>query len=120
MSVLETIFGNPRIKKLASYQARVPEINALESGLENLTKEEILAKSGVLKSRAIAGEEVSDLLPEAFALVREVSRRQLKERHYDVQIVGGQVLHDKNIAEMRTGEGKTLVATLSAYLNSLS
>ncbi|HEY4506276.1 MAG TPA: preprotein translocase subunit SecA [Candidatus Paceibacterota bacterium] len=120
MSVLETIFGNPRIKKLASYQARVPEINALESGLENLTKEEILAKSGVLKSRAIAGEEVSDLLPEAFALVREVSRRQLKERHYDVQIVGGQVLHDKNIAEMRTGEGKTLVATLPAYLNSLS
>src|SRR3990167_8500501 len=103
MSVLETIFGNPRIKKLASYQARVPEINVLEPGLESLTKEEILAKSAMLKGRAVAGEDINKLLPEAFALVREVSKRQLKERHYDVQLIGGQVLHDKNITEMKTG-----------------
>ena len=120
MSIVEAIFGNPRTKKLSIYEARVKDINGLEAALGPLSMSELRAKSDELRARARAGESTDVLLPEAFALVREVSRRTLLQRHYDVQLIGGQVLHDKNITEMKTGEGKTLVATLPAYLNALS
>lgn len=101
-------------------QGLVPRINALESAFQALSLEELRAKTDTFKASLAEGATLDSLLPEAFALVREASRRTLGERHYDVQLVGGYVLHKRGIAEMRTGEGKTLVATLPAYLNALT
>src|SRR5262249_6257737 len=113
------IFGSSNERRLKSFQARVPPINALEPQFEALTDEELRAKTQEFRERLAAGETLDDLLPEAFATVREAAKRTLGQRHFDVQLVGGMVLHSGKISEMKTGEGKTLVATLPAYLNAL-
>ncbi|HWQ70709.1 MAG TPA: preprotein translocase subunit SecA [Desulfitobacteriaceae bacterium] len=107
-------------REIKKYYKRVQLINSLEPGIQCLDDEQLRAKTGEFRNRLAEGETLDDLLPEAFAVVREAARRVLKQRHYDVQLIGGMVLHDGRIAEMRTGEGKTLVATLPSYLNALS
>lgn len=104
---------------LARYQARLSSINSFEADFEKLSSEELKLKTEELKARISKGEKLNDILPEAFALVRESSKRTLNKRHFDVQMIGGMALHDGNLAEMRTGEGKTLMATLPSYLNAL-
>ena len=96
----------------------VPLVNELEDSVRSLDDSGLRAKTDEFRSRLDDGESLDDLLPEAFAVVREAARRQLGQRHYDVQLIGGAVLHHGKIAEMKTGEGKTLVATLPAYLNA--
>jgi preprotein translocase subunit SecA len=118
--VLRAIFGSRNDRLLKHYNKTVARINALEPRIAGLSNAELAAKTPELKDRLAKGETVDELLPEAFAIVREASRRTLEMRHFDVQLVGGMVLHDGKIAEMRTGEGKTLVATLPAYLNALT
>ncbi len=120
MSLLTQIFGSRNQRLLKQYQKTVRDINALEPSIEKLSDAELQAKTPAFKQRIEAGEQLDDLLPEAFAVCREASRRVLKMRHFDVQLVGGMVLHFGKIAEMGTGEGKTLMATLPAYLNALS
>ncbi len=120
MAFLEKIFGSPSAKALKEIQPLVAKINALESGISGLSDEALRAKTDEFKSRLAAGESLDDILPEAFAVVREASKRTLNERHFDVQLIGGIILHQGGIAEMRTGEGKTLVATLPLYLNALT
>jgi preprotein translocase subunit SecA len=114
------IFGDPNARKLKKYQPIVVDINLLEEDIQKLSEQELIAKTGEFKQRLEKGEPLDDLLPEAFAVVREAGRRVLGMRHFDVQLLGGMVLHDGQIAEMKTGEGKTLVATLPAYLNALT
>src|ERR1700749_3461239 len=106
-------------RKFKAYQKRAEAINRYEPEMEALSDEEIREEADGLRERARNGVSLDDLLPEAFALTREASRRSTGQRHYDVQLIGGMVLHDGCIAEMRTGEGKTLVATLPCYLNAL-
>ena len=118
--VLRAIFGSRNDRLLKHYKKTVARINALESAIAQLSHVQLAAKTPELKDRFAKGETIEDLLPEAFAIVREASRRTLEMRHFDVQLVGGMVLNDGKIAEMRTGEGKTLVATLPAYLNALT
>ncbi|APV48447.1 preprotein translocase subunit SecA [Betaproteobacteria bacterium GR16-43] len=118
-NTLKAIFGSRNDRLLKTYQKRVLQINALEPAFEGLTDEQLQAKTPELRKRVEAGEKLDDLLPEAFATVREASKRVLGMRHFDVQLVGGMALHEGKIAEMRTGEGKTLVATLPSYLNAL-
>ena len=123
MAILKKIgnlFGNSDEKAVSKLQPIVEEINSWESHTESLSDPELKAKTDQFRSRLGDGENIDDLLPEAFAVVREAAKRALGQRHYDVQLIGGIVLHQGKIAEMRTGEGKTLVATLPAYLNSLS
>ncbi len=119
MSFLKKIFGDPNEKYLKSIKPLVSDVNNLEKELEGLTDEEIGEKSKDLQSRA-KQEPLDGLLPEAFALARESAKRTLSQRHYDVQILGGIILHQGRTAEMKTGEGKTLSATLPAYLNALT
>lgn len=107
-------------REVKKYQKRVQVINALEPEIQALSDEDLRGKTAEFKQRLENGESIDDLLPEAFAVVREASRRVIGQRHYDVQLIGGMVLHDGRIAEMRTGEGKTLVATLPSYLNALT
>jgi len=118
--VLKTIFGSRNDRLIKKYRKTVARINALEPQISALSDAELAAKTGEFKARYAAGETLDQLLPEAFAVVREAGKRVLKMRHFDVQLIGGMVLHDGKIAEMRTGEGKTLVATLPAYLNALT
>ncbi|HTN47950.1 MAG TPA: preprotein translocase subunit SecA [Burkholderiaceae bacterium] len=118
--VLTKIFGSRNDRLLKTYQRSVERINAFEPQISALSDEALRAKTDELKGRVAAGETLPALLPEAFAVVREAARRTLGMRHFDVQLVGGMVLNDGKIAEMRTGEGKTLVATLPAYLNALT
>ncbi|GGY03810.1 preprotein translocase subunit SecA [Massilia dura] len=120
MSLLTAIFGSRNQRLLKQYQKTVKAINALEPEYEKLSDAELQAKTPAFKARVAAGEALDDLLPEAFAVCREASKRVYKMRHFDVQLLGGMVLHYGKIAEMRTGEGKTLTATLPAYLNALS
>ncbi len=119
MSLLTKILGDPNEKTLKSIQPLVDKINGLESEFEKLSEEELKNKTNEFKERLAKGETLDDLLPEAFATVREASKRVTGMRHFDVQLIGGIVLHQGRIAEMRTGEGKTLVATLPTYLNAL-
>src|SRR3984885_1306514 len=119
-SIARAIFGSANDRSLKGYQRRVPAINALEDGMTALSDEALAAKTPEFRSRLADGATLDDLLPEAFAVVREASRRTLGQRHFDVQLVGGMVLHDGKISEMKTGEGKTLVATLPVYLNALA
>ena len=114
------IFGTSNDRALKGYQRRVPQINALEPAIQALSDEALQAKTAEFKNRIAEGATLDSLLPEAFAVVREASRRVLGMRHFDVQLIGGMVLHDGKIAEMKTGEGKTLVATLAVYLNALA
>jgi len=120
MSILNKILGSSNSRKLKKMNRTVAVINSLEESLESLTDEKLREKTGEFKQRIEEGVSLDDILPEAFAAVRESSKRTLGLRHFDVQMVGGMVLHQGNISEMRTGEGKTLVATLPAYLNGLS
>ncbi len=120
MSFLTKIFGSRNQRLLKQYQQTVRIINALEPAIEKLSDEQLQAKTPELKERLAKGAALDDILPEAFAVCREASKRVLKMRHFDVQLVGGMVLHYGKIAEMGTGEGKTLMATLPAYLNALS
>jgi preprotein translocase subunit SecA len=117
---LQKIFGSRNQRLVKQYQKTVLAINALEPQIEQLTDDELRAKTGEFRQRVASGEALDKLLPEAFAVCREASKRVLKMRHFDVQLIGGMVLHYGKIAEMRTGEGKTLVATLPVYLNTLS
>ena len=118
--LLTGIFGSRNERLLRQMQKNVAKITALEPGLKTLSDDELRGKTDEFKKRFAAGETLDALLPEAFAVVREASRRAIGLRHYDVQLIGGMVLHMGKIAEMRTGEGKTLVATLPVYLNALS
>lgn len=117
---LKNIFGDPNKKLLKKYEPIIAKVNALESAVSALSDEALRAKTTEFKDRISKGETLDALMPEAFAVVREASKRVLRQRHFDVQILGGSILHSGSIAEMRTGEGKTLVATLPAYLNGLS
>ena len=119
-SITKSLFGDPNERVLKKFHPVIEQINSLEQKIEALDKNEIVKLSNVLRERATAGEDLDELLPEAFALVREAAKRTLGQRHFDVQLMGGMALHKGQIAEMRTGEGKTLVATLAAYLNALS
>src|SRR6476646_1835895 len=119
-TLLKKIFGSRNDRLIKRSQHTVQAINALEPKIEALSDAELRAKTDEFKERLAKGETLDDLLPEAFAVVREAGRRTLNMRHFDVQLIGGMVLHYGKIAEMRTGEGKTLVATLPAYLNALN
>lgn len=118
--MFKTLIGDPNARKLKKYQPIVTEINLLEEDIQPLSDAELRGKTDEFRQRLEKGETLDDLLPEAFAVVREAARRVLGMRHFDVQLIGGMVLHDGQIAEMKTGEGKTLVSTLPAYLNALS
>lgn len=120
LNLLSKIFGDPNEKLLKKIQPLIDKVNELEKEFESLKDEHLAKKTAGFKERLAKGETLDDLLPEAFALVREAAKRTLGQRHYDVQLIGGVVLHQGKIAEMKTGEGKTLVATLPAYLNALS
>ena len=118
--VLRALFGSRNDRLLKKMRRSVDRINALESQLAALSDDELRAKTALYRQRHADGESLDSLLPEAFATVREAGKRALGMRHFDVQLIGGIVLHEGRIAEMRTGEGKTLVATLPAYLNALT
>jgi len=117
---LKSLFGSANERKIKPHWPTVAKINALEPRFQSLSDEELRGQTALFKERLAKGEDLDDLLPEAFAVVREAAKRTLGQRHFDVQLVGGMVLHGGNIAEMRTGEGKTLVATLATYLNALA
>jgi preprotein translocase subunit SecA len=120
LSIPTRLFGSRNERLLKQYAQAVASINALERVLAKLSDAELRGKTDELKKRYADGATLDDLLPEAFAVVREASKRTLRMRHFDVQLLGGMVLHNGKIAEMKTGEGKTLVATLPAYLNALT
>ncbi len=117
--ILAKILGSQNERDLKRIQPIVNQVNELEASVSKLDDAALKARTPEFKRRLDRGESLDDLLPEAFAVVRETSRRTLRMRHYDVQIIGGTVLHEGKIAEMKTGEGKTLVATLPVYLNAL-
>src|SRR5690349_14017875 len=118
-TILAKVVGTQNERELKRLRPLVAQVNALEPSTKALSDEQLRAKTAEFKQRVAAGETLDDLLPEAFAVVREAGRRVLNMRHFDVQLIGGSVLHKGKIAEMKTGEGKTLVATLPAYLNAL-
>ena len=119
-NLLKSIFGSRNDRLLKQYRQSVQAINSLETAMQQLSDEDLRGKTASFKQRLSQGESLDDLLPESFAVVREAGRRVLQMRHFDEQLIGGIVLHHGKIAEMRTGEGKTLMATLPAYLNALS
>ncbi|MCE5301154.1 MAG: preprotein translocase subunit SecA [Spirochaetia bacterium] len=120
LDLIKKIFGTRNEREMKKLASTVELINSMESDLEKLSDDELKAKTPELKARLAAGETLDDILPAAFAVVREASKRVMGMRHFDVQLMGGMVLHQGKIAEMKTGEGKTLVATLPAYLNALT
>ncbi|MGD9089150.1 MAG: preprotein translocase subunit SecA [Desulfobacterales bacterium] len=120
LNALTKVFGSKNERELKRIQPQIERINALEPAVQAMSDDELKAQTAKFKERIDRGEPLDDLLPEAFAAVREASLRTLKMRHFDVQLIGGIVLHEGKIAEMKTGEGKTLVATLPAYLNALT
>ncbi|MDX1402502.1 MAG: preprotein translocase subunit SecA, partial [Kiloniellales bacterium] len=114
------IFGSPNDRYIKNLRPLVEKVNGLESQFEALSDTDLKAKTDEFRKRFEAGESLDDLLPEAFATVREGAKRTLGQRHFDVQLMGGAVLHKGMISEMKTGEGKTLVATLATYLNAVT
>jgi preprotein translocase subunit SecA len=114
------LFGSSNERRMKNYMPRVAEINALEKELESLSDEALRARSEDFKKQLAEGKTLDDILVPAFATCREASKRTLGQRHFDVQLIGGMILHEGRIAEMKTGEGKTLVATLPVYLNALA
>ena len=118
-TLLSKVFGTKNEREIKRLLPMVERVNTMESQIASLSDIQLKEKTEEFKRRLDTGETLDDLLPEAFAVVREVSRRKLNMRHFDVQILGGIVLHEGRIAEMKTGEGKTLVATLPVYLNAL-
>src|SRR5690554_2787428 len=119
-SLFKRIFGSRNDRIIRASRKRVDQINALEPDYEKLSDDELKAKTAEFKERLVNGEKLDDLLVEAFAVAREASKRVFEMRPFDVQLVGGMILNEHRIAEMRTGEGKTLTATLPAYLNALT
>ena len=119
LNFLKNIFGSTNQRKVSALQPIVDQINALEHSLLTLSDSELKNKTLEFKQRLKNKETIDQIMPEAFAVVREASKRVIGQRHFDVQLMGGLVLHQGKIAEMKTGEGKTLVATLPVYLNSL-
>src|SRR5678809_1514693 len=117
--LLAKVIGTQNDREIKRLRPLVAEINALEPSIQQLTDEQLRAKTAEFKQRVAEGATIDDLLPEAFAVGREAGKRVLNMRHFDVQLIGGMVLNSGRIAEMKTGEGKTLVATLPAYLNAL-
>src|SRR5438045_835638 len=113
-------FGSANDRRVKGYQSRVDAINALEPEIAALSDEALKARTAEFRKELAEGKTLDDILVPAFATVREASKRTLGQRHFDVQLVGGMVLHEGDIAEMKTGEGKTLVATLAVYLNALA
>src|SRR5690606_29959138 len=120
VSLLKKLFGSRNDRLLKQFRKQVAQINALEPGMESLSDEELTAKTAEFRQRITDGASLDDILPEAFAVVREASKRVFGMRHFDVQMLGAIALHNGKIAEMRTGEGKTLMATLAVYLNALA
>ena len=118
--IIYKIFGTRNERLLKQYAKTVVQINSLEPKITALTDEHLKAKTQEFRDRFTNGETLEQLLPEVFAVCREASKRALNMRHFDVQLIGGMVLNDNKIAEMRTGEGKTLVASLPSYLNAIS
>src|SRR5271169_3534006 len=119
-AVARKLFGSSNERRIRTYRPRVDAINALEKELERLTDDELRARTEAFRKELAAGKEIDDILVPAFATVREAAKRTLGQRHFDVQLIGGMVQHEGKIAEMKTGEGKTLVATLPVYLNALA
>src|ERR1039458_5963845 len=119
-AVARKLFGSANERRIRSYQPRVAEINALEPELEALSDEALLARTDAFKKQVAEGASLDDILVPAFATVREAAKRTIGQRHCDVQLIGGMILHEGKISEMKTGEGKTLVATLAVYLNAVS
>src|ERR1044071_2003898 len=119
LNFLKKIVGDSNERAIKQIMPLVEEINSLEPEFKALSDQQIGEKTAEFTQRLEGGEELDDILPEAFATVREAARRTIGQRHYNVQLIGGIVLHRGEIAEMRTGEGKTLVATLAVYLNAL-
>ena len=117
--MLRKVFGTPNDRIIASLQGSVDAINAAEPALEQLSDDELRARTDWLRQRLADGESLDDILVDAFATVREAAKRTLEQRPFDVQLIGGMVQHQGKISEMKTGEGKTLVATLPVYLNAL-
>ncbi len=114
------IFGSSNERRIKGFRARVAAINALESEVAALSDTDLRARTEMFREQYRNGTSLDDLLVPAFATVREAAKRTLGQRHFDVQLIGGMVLHEGNIAEMKTGEGKTLVATLAVYLNAIA
>ena len=114
------LFGSSNDRRIKAYQSRIDAINALEPQIAALSDEALKARTAEFRQQLAAGKTLDDLLVPAFATVREAAKRTLGQRHFDVQLIGGMVLHEGDIAEMKTGEGKTLVATLAVYLNALA
>src|SRR5256714_1861994 len=119
-AIARKLFGSSNDRRIKSFQPRVDEINALEKELEQLSDEALRARTADFKKQVADGASLDDILVPAFATVREAGKRTIGQRHFDVQLIGGMILHEGRIAEMKTGEGKTLVATLAVYLNALS
>src|SRR6185369_6491858 len=119
-AIASKVFGSLNDRKLKKYGPVVAQINALEPEVAGLTDDELRGRTAAFRARVEAGAELDDLIPEAFVTVREAAKRTLGQRHFDVQLIGGMVLHEGRIAEMKTGEGKTLVATMPVYLNALA
>src|SRR5919112_579167 len=119
-SLAKKIFGSVNDRRLKSYRPKVAAINAMDPELERLTDDQLRARTDELKAQLSQGKSLDDILVPAFATVREAAKRTLGQRHFDVQLIGGMVLHEGAISEMKTGEGKTLVATLPVYLNALT
>lgn len=119
MSLIKKIFGDDNLRSLKLYEKKVLEINSLEDFVSKLSNEELKQKTLFFREKILSGESLDTILPEVFAVVRETAKRLLGERHFDVQLIGGMILHEGKITEMRTGEGKTLTATLPTYLNAL-
>jgi preprotein translocase subunit SecA len=117
--ILTKIFGDPQNKIIRRLRKRVKQVNALADDYKKMKEPQLKKQTAVLKEKLKNGKTLDDILPEAFALVREASTRVLKMRHFDVQLIGGMALHEGNVAEMKTGEGKTLVATAPVFLNAL-
>src|SRR5690349_14081918 len=119
-SLAKKLFGSANDRRLKAYGPKVAAINALEPEVAALSDEALRARTDAFRAEIAAGKSLDDLLVPAFATVREAAKRVLGQRHFDVQLIGGMVLHEGAIAEMKTGEGKTLVATLPVYLNALA
>src|SRR4030081_761470 len=120
IALARKLFGSSNERRSKAYMPRVAEINALEGELEGLSDEALRARTDAFKKQLADGASLDDVLAGAFATCREAAKRTLGQRHFDVQLIGGMILHEGRIAEMKTGEGKTLVATLPVYLNALA
>jgi len=119
-AIARKLFGSANDRKVKGYRSRVEDINALEPEVAALSDDELRARTDEFRAQIAAGAKLDSLLAPAFATVREAAKRTLHQRHFDVQLIGGMALHEGKISEMKTGEGKTLVATLAVYLNALT